>query len=114
MELKVNYTYKARVRKVVDGDTVDVEIDLGFHLHTTQRLRLARIDTPELRSPIPEERAKAVKAMNYLELKVLEKEILVTTKKSDLYGRYIAEIVIDGVNINDLMLENGMAKKYGS
>ena len=47
--MKLNYTYKAHVDRVVDGDTFDVTVDLGFRITTYQRLRLAGVETPEVR-----------------------------------------------------------------
>ena len=61
------YTYAARLVRVVDGDTVDLDIDLGFHITVRERFRLAGIDTPELRDRNTELRAAAYEAMRYLE-----------------------------------------------
>jgi len=55
------------VKRVVDGDTLDLEFDLGFKVSTRQRVRLARIDTPELRSKDRQERVRALKAKEYVE-----------------------------------------------
>ena len=62
-----NFSYKATVLRVVDGDTVDAEIDLGFRMKTTQRLRLKGIDTPELRGGTDEAQAKGQLAKSVVE-----------------------------------------------
>lgn len=87
-------------------------IDLGFHITIKERLRLARINTPEINSPLSAEREKAQAAKAYLESKILNREVIIETRKTDIYGRYIAEIVISGENINNLMIISGHAIKY--
>lgn len=102
----INYTFKARIFNVVDGDTVDAEIDLGFQLKIKQRLRLNGIDTPE-RGQVGYQEAKDALAKF-----VLDKEVLVTTYKTSKYGQYLAEIEFDNQNINLLMIEQKFAKSY--
>lgn len=107
------YTYKvSKVIKVYDGDTITVLIDLGFYIHVEKVLRLNRIDAPEIRGA---DKAAGIRARNFLE-QVLEEadEIIVETikDKKGKYGRYLAEIYADGVNVNDLLVEVGLAKPY--
>lgn len=111
--IETNYTYKCQVVKVVDGDTIDCAVDLGFKITTMQRLRLARINTPELRSPLTAAKEKAIAARDFLAGKVLDKHVLIKTAKTDMYGRYIAEVItVDGENINDLLVSEGHAVVY--
>lgn len=109
----MDYTYKAYVVSVYDGDTITVDIDLGMDTWKKNvKLRLARIDTPEVRG---EERADGLVARDYVRATILDKEVIVKTSKDKTgkYGRYIAEVILeDGMNLNDHLLELGMAKEY--
>jgi len=100
--------YPAVVRRVVDGDTIDVTVDLGFKVHTKQRLRLARINAPETRGPSKAEGKKATAALrDYIGV---GSRVMVRTEKTGKYGRYLAEIYLPtGENVNDWMLNNGYA-----
>jgi len=107
--------FPAKVLRVVDGDTIDLLIDCGFDIHTKQRVRLARVDTPEVRG---DERPEGLKASAFVkELLGSVEQVLVTTEKGKgKYGRYIAEIdvVKDGenINLNDRLLAEGLAEEY--
>lgn len=108
----VPYIYKAKIINVVDGDTVDAIIDVGFKMTTTQRLRLAGIDTAELTSKDPVERASAQEAKLFLIQELLNKDVLIKTEKADAFGRYLATIVLNETNINELMLVKNLAVPY--
>lgn len=87
-----NDTYKrhAKIRRVIDGDTVDVEVDLGFHVHTRQRLRLLRVNTPEVRG---KEREEGLEYKAFVEERLpVGSRVLVQSHKTGKYGRYLAEI----------------------
>lgn len=108
------YFYKARVIDVYDGDTCRVDIDLGLKTWIkNERIRLSRINAPELRGV---EREKGLLSRDYLRELIFEKEILLQTAKDQVgkYGRYLGElwIQIDGEwkNVNDLMVQNGFAE----
>ena len=106
------FVFKAAVHNVVDGDTIDVLIDLGFGIYTQQRLRLARINTPEMNSKVEEERVKAAQARQFLYDTIHDKDVIVNTTSKDKYGRYIAEVLLGDKNISDLILEKNLAKLY--
>jgi micrococcal nuclease len=107
------FEYFARVHEIIDGDTLDVSVDLGFHIQHIIRLRLYGIDTPELKSKDANERQLANLAAKKLTDLLEGKVVTVKThKSSDKYGRYLAEIIHDGVNINKLLLTEGLAKEY--
>lgn len=107
--------YRARIDRVVDGDTIDVEIDLGFHVHTRQRLRLGRIDTPERGQP-GFELAKAV-VEDWLAAAAgmamsTDWPLRVATAKTGKYGRWIAEVYdLSGTNLNRVLIQNGWGEK---
>ena len=106
------YNYKAKVYRVVDGDTIIVDIDLGFNMFLTNlRLRLARINAPETKGASIEA-GKISK--DFLTATLDKKDIVIKTSKSqvDIYGRYIAEIYLGETNINDLMVEKGFAVSH--
>ena len=106
------YTYNAKITNIVDGDTVDAEIDLGFKLYTVQRLRLIDIDTEEMNDPDQHLKDLARSAKKYMQDTLLGKTVKINTYKSDSFGRYLVEIYIDKFNVNDYLLESGLAKKW--
>lgn len=113
--------YEYRVKKVtgvVDGDTIDVDIDLGFSVSFSQRVRLAGIDTPESRTTDKAEKALGLEAKEYLKSKLKDaKEVIIKTEKpdsSEKYGRILGWLYVDGntISINDQMIEDGYAWGY--
>jgi micrococcal nuclease len=110
--LKNNYVYNAKVIKVVDGDTIDVKIDLGFAIFIDTRIRLASIDTMETNAKDPSVRAMGLKAKNYLEALILGKTVTLETFKSDKYGRYLATVYLGGRSVNLQLIQEGLAVYY--
>jgi micrococcal nuclease len=113
--------YEYRIKKVanvVDGDTIDVEIDLGFSVSYAQRLRLAGIDTPESRTTDKMEKALGLESKEYLKSKLKDaKDIIVKTEKpdsSEKYGRILGWVYVDGSSksVNEQMIEDGYAWGY--
>jgi micrococcal nuclease len=90
--MQPDYTYKARIENVVDGDTVDAVVDVGFKMTAKLRLRLLGVNTPELKSSVPEERVKANQAKDYTTASLHGKDVIIKTQKSDAFGRYLATI----------------------
>lgn len=112
--MKKLYFYNAKILNVVDGDTVDALIDLGFKVTITLRLRFNGIDTSELHSSDPELRERANKAKAFVTENLLNKEVVLQTYKADKYGRYLADIYLidDTVSINTKLLNEGLAVVY--
>jgi micrococcal nuclease len=109
------YEYKVvSIDKVVDGDTVDCTIDLGFSTFTKQRVRLAGIDAPELRSSDPMVKQAGVKASSFLHswMKNNSGNIIVATTKDDKYGRMLGKFYCKGSCVNDVLVELGYAWPY--
>lgn len=111
------YQYKAKVEKIVDGDTIDVVIDLGFKITTFQRIRMAKINTPETYNvkKDSEEYQKGLASKNYVEQRIAanNNEILLETERvTEKYGRYIGTIYLadSTTSLNDELVENGLAK----
>jgi micrococcal nuclease len=102
------FQYRAVVSRVVDGDTVDFLVDLGFHVSMLVRCRVARIDTPEM----SEEAGKLAKA-EVQRLLPVGADCRLDTAKGDRYGRWIGEVTMaDGRNLSDVLLSTGFAKAY--
>ena len=113
------FEYRVKqVTKIVDGDTIDVDIDLGFSISYSQRLRLAGIDTPESRTTDKLEKTLGLESKEYLKYKFKDsKDIVVKTEKPDStekYGRILGWIYIDGntKSVNEQMIEDGYAWGY--
>lgn len=110
------YTYKVfRVIRVVDGDTVDVLLDLGFGISIKQRLRIMGIDTPELRAQDPIEREAAQKAKEFAEKWLLSgKPMIVKTYRDDKYGRILGDFHQEepSESFSEALLNAGHAKTY--
>ena len=113
------YQYKAKILKVLDGDTVDIDLDLGFNIVlSNQRVRMAGIDTPESRTVDKEEKIRG----NLSKMKLAEKlpvgsYVKIETQKSDnnddKFGRILAIFVLeDGTSLNQWMIDNNYAVLY--
>ena len=106
------YTYKAKLDRVVDGDTVDAHIDLGFDITIHKRIRLAGIDTPESRTRDLEEKARGLASKDRL-IELLDgSEFVLESKEVGKYGRVLGTLYIDGTNINDTLVDEGFAVEY--
>jgi len=109
------FTYKAKVIRWVDGDTLLVEIDLGFYVQTTQKIRLARIDAPEMNNTVAyrERQAKHARAVAKKNCPEEATVTITTTKQNrDQYARYIAEVTYNDTNMSDYLIEKNVAKIY--
>jgi len=85
--------FRGVCRQVIDGDTADFMIDLGWYHYSYSVLRFNRIDTPELRGVPAEERARAEKARDRVKELILDKPVLIKTEKqSTTFGRFVAEV----------------------
>ena len=119
MSDKDPYIYRIKsVLKVVDGDTIDASIDLGFDISLSKRIRLAGIDAPESRTTNLKEKALGLESKEWLK-KSLEgaKDILIKTEKPDStekYGRIIGHLFINGqdTSLNNQMIDEGYALAY--
>ncbi len=106
------YEYRAFVRKVYDGDTVTVDIDLGFDVVLkNQKIRLVRINAPEVRG---KERSEGLKSRDALRAKIGNRWIKIRTQKDKKgkYGRWLGEIWLEDLCINDWLISEGFAGPY--
>jgi len=110
------YEYGCTVTRVVDGDTVDVVLDLGFSILHKCRVRLYGIDTPESRTRDKDEKVRGKLAAKFLKDAIDNgKKVILRTKLKDSkgkYGRVLGEVVVDDININVSMIENYLAVAY--
>lgn len=104
------YEYRATILRVVDGDTVHAEIDLGLDVSTRITLRLAGLDAPEASSP------EGIAATAWLaEHAPVGSRLIVRTTKDhrEKFGRYLGTLIADGVELNAAMIAAGHASPYG-
>ena len=113
------WTYRCNVLKVVDGDTVDVDIDLGFGIwQKNERVRIMGIDTPESRTRDKIEKKFGLAAKARLKTLLGKKAVLVTTinkKGEDMkgkFGRVLGDFLYDGKKVSEIMCREGHAVAY--
>ena len=111
------HEYKAKIRRWVDGDTVDVTLDLGFDILYNNRIRLYGINTPESRTRDLEEKERGLAAKDRVkELCPVGSKITLRTTKDGRgkFGRILGEIFVPGVvqSVNQLLVEEGHAVEY--
>ena len=109
--------YVAKVVRVVDGDTLDVDIDLGFDLTLRERVRLYGINTPETRSSNPVEKAAGMMSHNFLLETLLEfnNDVKLVLHGEGKFGRPLADVYIGKdfhTNVNHLLISEGYAHPY--
>ena len=110
------YEYRCKIRRVVDGDTVDIDIDLGFGvwLHK-ERVRIYGIDTPESRTRDKEEKKYGLMAKEFVKQFVKGDSIKLTTQKYDAkgkFGRILGDIIVDNKSLSDTMIQEHHAVIY--
>ena len=111
-----------KIDKVLDGDTIDVTIDLGFDLYKKERVRIAGVDTPEKRTRDLEEKALGIDATNWLKKKLEDtiagdEELSIRTELvggMGKYGRLLGWLYVgeDLISLNELMIDEGYAWEY--
>ena len=108
------YEYRCTLRRVVDGDTIDVDVDLGFKVTlSNERVRLQGINTAESRTKNKAEKILGLAAKERLKELLPKKFTIKTTKDGKgKFGRILAEPIVDGVNICQKMVDEGHAKNY--
>lgn len=95
--------------RIVDGDTIVAVVDTGFDNTHTDKFRLQYIDAPEVTGAT---KALGLISEDWLADKIFGKKIKIVSTGKDKYGRWLAIIYLDGVNINQLSMDEGMSKPY--
>lgn len=110
------YEYRATLLRVIDGDTIDVAVDLGFFVSHRRTLRLRGVNTPELNDRDPAVRAKAFAAKQFMinRLPRTDNGIIVRTHKDqdDKYGRMLADVLVGQSLVNQELIDHGLAIPY--
>jgi len=108
------YEYNCEVKRIVDGDTVDVVIDLGFDIHYSSRVRLYGIDTPESRTRNKDEKVRGLMSKEYLIDALSKGQVVIKTHKDKKgkFGRVLGEMYVADKNINLMMVDDHLAVKY--
>ena len=110
------YEYSCTVDRVVDGDTCDVTLDLGFDILYRSRVRLYGIDTPESRTRNKDEKVRGKLASAFLQKAIDNGEkVIIETKLKDSrgkFGRVLGNVIVDLVNINQAMINSYLAVAY--
>lgn len=109
------FDYRARIAKVVDGDTVDVDIDLGLGVHKLERCRLRGLNAPELHSKNAAEKARGLAAKKRLAELVEGVALFVITVKDERekYGRYLVDVLLpDRRSVNAILISEGVCKAW--
>lgn len=102
------YNYRAIVERIVDGDTAEFTIDVGFKTYIRMNMRFAGIDAPEMNT----DEGKAAKAWLIENMPIGHEVTLSVYKVADKYGRYLAIIDYNGQNINEELIKSGHAVEY--
>ena len=110
------YEYRCKVRRVVDGDTVDIDIDLGFGvwLHK-ERVRIYGIDTPESRTRDKVEKRFGLLAKEFVKGFVKGSSVILRTQKYDAkgkFGRILGDIIVDDKSLSETMIQEHHAVAY--
>ena len=108
------YEYNAKLDRVVDGDTVDAMIDLGFNTWVHKRIRLMGIDAPETRTRDLDEKAQGLATKERLTdlLEAADGVFVLQSHGVGKYGRCLGTIMIEKDNINELLISEGLAERY--
>ena len=113
------YQYKCKINKVLDGDTVDIDLDLGFNIVlANQRVRMAGVDTPESRTANKEEKPRGLLSKKKLAEKLpIGSWQIIETQRSDnnddKFGRILGVFILeDGTKVNDWLIKNNYAVPY--
>ncbi len=110
------YTYNVKVTRIVDGDTVDVDVDLGFGMiYKKQRVRMMGIDTPESRTRDLEEKFYGKQSKKFLETLLLNADVTLVSHDKGKFGRILGELFIYGNfdrSVNTMMIDNFHAVPY--
>ena len=108
------YIYKAKCLRVVDGDTIDAQIDLGFDTHKVIRIRLVGVNAAESRTLDLEEKARGLDAKKVVKdiLSKHKNEFVLHSQGVGKYGRCLGEIFLGDVKLNELLITEGHAVEY--
>jgi micrococcal nuclease len=110
------YQYKAKLIRIIDGDTIEAVIDLGFEIGTRKTIRLYGINAPETRGVLEEEKKAGIKCKDRLEalLEASKGEFKLISHGVGKFGRCLGELFVknEEISLNQQLINEGLAKKY--
>lgn len=111
------YTYKCKLIRIIDGDTLECNIDLGFNISKKSILRLQDVDAPELKTKDLVEKAQALESTEALRHLILDENpngvFYINSKKVDSFGRCLATVMLEsGLEVNTQLIDSGYATKW--
>ena len=110
------YVYRAEILRVLDGDTVDVNVDLGFGVYTKQRLRIYGVNAPEKDTEAGKAALQFVSETLYqaseVHIQTMKQSTQSDAEKREKYGRYLTQISVDGEPLTDLIIKAGHGQAY--
>ena len=106
------WEYQAELLRVIDGDTVDVRVDLGFKVHYNVRVRMHGINAPESRTRDKAEKVRGLAAKERLEQLITGKNIILKSHGVGKFGRGLGTIMVGGVSVNATLVKEGHAVEY--
>ena len=104
--------FQARVKRVVDGDTLDLDIDLGFRITLRERVRLMGIDTPETRTRDPVEKANGLKSKEFVIGFIADGSVVIKVHGFGKFGRPLVDLYKGSVCLNEQLVLLGLAVPY--
>ena len=104
--------FQARVKRVVDGDTLDLDIDLGFHITLRERVRLMGIDTPETRTRDPIEKANGLKSKEFVIGFIADGSVVIRVHGFGKFGRPLVDLYKGSLCLNEQLVLLGLAVPY--
>ena len=106
------YKYNAKLDRVVDGDTVDALVDLGFNTWKKVRIRMVGMNAPESRTRDLEEKARGIAAKIRLEELLEEGRFILESQGVGKYGRCLGILFVNDINVNKTLIQEGHATEY--
>ena len=110
------YVYRCQILRVLDGDTVDAEVDLGFSITTKQRFRIFGVNSPEKDTPEGVAAREFVAGLLYaaqeIHVQTMKASSLRSDEKKEKFGRYLVNLVVDGRPLSEIIIEAGHGKAY--
>ncbi len=107
----MNQIYKGKLLRVIDADTIEAAIFLGFNISIKKKIRLVGINAPETRSRDQKIKEKGLIAKAFLESLFTSKDLIIKSKGFDKYGRCLAEVIVEEINIGEKLVTEGYAQR---
>jgi endonuclease YncB( thermonuclease family) len=107
----MNQVYKGKLLRIIDADTIEAAIFLGFNISIKKKIRLIGVNAPEIRTKDLKTKEKGLAAKAFLESLLTSKDLIIKSKGFDKYGRCLAEVIVDEVNLGEKLISEGYAQR---